>query len=243
MTTTSAVPAVSARSPQSGPPLLLPAVAFAALMVVSIVLSRQTPLPTDSAADTLAYYRDHATVAKVAGTLQFGASLPLAIWAAIAYQRLRRLGVTAPGPGIALVSGVLAAASMAVCGLTVWTAARAGGLGDAPLVRSLADLTFASGGPGHVVPFAVMLAGVAVPMLLLGFGPRGFAWAGLVLAGIGVLGTLALLSTSLGFFLPIARFGGLIWLIAASVLLPAQRPRRAAEAGAGDGAAADDRAA
>ncbi|WP_380279670.1 DUF4386 domain-containing protein [Kitasatospora purpeofusca] len=228
MTTTSAVPAASARRSQSGPPLLLPAVAFAALMVVSIVLARQTPLPTDSAADTLAYYKDHATAAKVSGTLQFGASLPLAVWAAIVYQRLRRLGVVAPGPGIALVSGVLASAAMALCGLTVWAASRTGDLGDAPLARSLADLAFASGGPGHVVPFAVMLAGVAVPMLLLGFGPKGFAWAGLVLAGIGVLGTLALLSTSLGFFLPIARFGGLIWLIAASVILPKQRPRRTA---------------
>ncbi|WP_328954868.1 DUF4386 domain-containing protein [Kitasatospora purpeofusca] len=230
MTTTSAVPAASARRQQSGPPLLLPAVAFAALMVVSIVLARQTPLPTDSAADTLAYYKDHATAAKVSGTLQFAASLPLAVWAAIVYQRLRRLGVTAPGPGIALVSGVLASASMALCGLTVWAASRSGDLGDASLARSLADLTFASGGPGHVVPFAVMLAGVAVPMLLLGFGPKGFAWAGLVLAGIGVLGTLALLNTSLGFFLPIARFGGLIWLIAASVILPKQRPRRTAGA-------------
>ncbi|MED7951223.1 MULTISPECIES: DUF4386 domain-containing protein [unclassified Streptomyces] len=228
MTTTSAAPAASARRQQSGPPLLLPAVAFAALMVVSIVLSRQTPLPTDSAADTLAYFRDHETAARVAGTLQFGASLPLAVWAAIVYQRLRRLGVSAPGPGIALVAGVLSAVSMATCGLTVWAASRAGGLGDAPLVRVLTDLLFATGGPGHVVPFGVMLAGVAVPMLLLGFGPKGFAWTGLVLAGIGVLGTLALLSTSLGFFLPIGRFGGLIWLIAASVILPKQRPRRTA---------------
>ncbi|MFE7563590.1 DUF4386 domain-containing protein [Kitasatospora sp. NPDC057500] len=206
--------------------MLLPAVAFAALMVVSIALARQTPLPTDSAADTLAYYKSHATAAKVAGTLQFGASVPLAVWAAIAYQRLRRLGVTAPGPGIALVSGVLSAASMALCGLTVWAASRAGDLGDAALARSLADLAFASGGPGHVVPFAVMLAGVAVPMLLLGFGPKGFARAGLVLAGVGVLGTLALLSTGLGFLLPIARFGGLVWLVAASVILPERRPSR-----------------
>ncbi|MFB6892806.1 DUF4386 domain-containing protein [Kitasatospora sp. NPDC056327] len=232
MTTTSAAPAALTRRRQTGPPLLLPAVAFAALMVASVVLARQTPLPTASAAETLAYYQEHGTAVKIAGTLQFGASLPLAVWAAIVHQRLRRLGVTAPGPGIALAAGVLSAAAMALCGLTLWAASRVGDLGDAPLARSLADLAFASGGPGHVVPFAVMLAGAAVPMLLLGFGPKGFARAGLVLAGIGVLGTLALLSTGLGFFLPIARFGGLIWLIAASVILPDQRPRSTGAAAA-----------
>ncbi|MED7949570.1 hypothetical protein, partial [Streptomyces sp. BE303] len=44
-----------------------------------------------------------------AGTTTLVASLPLAVWAAIVYQRLRRLGVSAPGPGIALVAGVLSA--------------------------------------------------------------------------------------------------------------------------------------
>ncbi len=231
MTTTSTVPTAPVRRRQSGPPLLLPAVAFAALMVVSIVLARSTPLPTASAEKTLAYYQDHATAARVSGCLQFAASLPLAIWTAIIYQRLRKLGVTAPGPAIALVGGVLASASMAMCGIFVWAASRSGSLGSAPLARTLTDLSFATGGPGHVVPFAVLLAGVAVPMLLLGIGPRGFAWAGLVLAGIGVLGTFALLNTNLGVPLPIARFGGLIWLIAASVILPRERPRRGVPAG------------
>lgn len=225
MATTSTAPAAPAQR-QSSPPLLLPALAFAALMVISVVLARSTPLPTADAAETLEYYRDHETAARISGCLQFTGAVPLAVWSALIYQRLRRLGVTAPGPVIALTGGTLAAAFMALCGLTVWVAARSGDLADETLTRSLADLTFATGGPGHVVTFGMLLAGVSVTMLMLGIGPRAFAWTGLVLAVIAGLGILALIDTDLGVPLPIGRFGGLIWLIAASVMLPRQRERR-----------------
>jgi hypothetical protein len=43
--------------------------------------------------------------------LVFGAALPLAIWTATIYRRLRTLGVTAPGTVIGLAGGILAAAS------------------------------------------------------------------------------------------------------------------------------------
>lgn len=226
--TTTTVHTPPAQRPQSGPPLLLPAVAFAVLMVVSIVLSRSIPQPTASAADTLKYFHDHETAARVAGCLQFAAAMPLAIWTAVVYRRLRRLGVNAPGPGIALIGGTLASMSLALCGLFGWAASRVGNLGSASLARTLDDLVFATGGPGHVVPFGLLLAGVAVPLWRLQIGPTAFAWAGLVLAFIAVLGTLVLLNTSLGVFLPIGRFGGLIWLLAVSVILPRHR-RRAAD--------------
>ncbi len=94
------------------------------------------------------------------------------------------------------------------------------------LARTLADLMFAAGGPAHVVAFDCSSPAVAVPALLVRLVPTGFAWSGIVLAAVAVLGTFALLDDSLGIVLPIARFGGLIWLIAASVLLPRERPRR-----------------
>lgn len=210
----------------SGPPLWIPALAFAALMIVSVVLARQTPQPTASAAEALAYYRDHETAARAAGVLQFGAAFPLAVWSAVAYRRLRLLGVTAPGPAIALAGGVMSAVAMALCGVLGWAASRSGSLGSPALARTLTDLMFATGGPVHVVAFGLLLAGVAVPALLVRLVPAGLAWAGIVLAVVAVLGTFALVDTSLGVALPIARFGGLIWLIAASVLLPRERPRR-----------------
>src|SRR5262249_48272061 len=93
------------------------------------------------------------------------------------------------------------------------------------LAKVLSDLSFAAGAAGFVVPFALLVAGVAVPSLILGLTPRPLAWFGLVVAAIGMVSTLTLLTSALDFTLPIARFGGLILLVAASVLLPASRHR------------------
>ena len=78
--------------------------------------------------------------------------------------------------------------------------------------------------------FGLLLAGVAVPMMLVGpgFGPasRPLGIAGVVLGAVAELSTLTLLTMGAAFTMPIARFGGLIWLIAVSLLLPASRAHR-----------------
>jgi hypothetical protein len=78
---------------------------------------------------------------------------------------------------------------------------------------------------------ALLIAGVAVPALILRLTPKPLAWAGLVIAAAGMLSTLTLLTSALDATLPIGRFGGLIWIIAVSVLLPASRHRLPAAAG------------
>jgi hypothetical protein len=161
--------------------------------------------------------------------LSVRAPQPSAIWAATAYRRLLTLGVTAPGAVIALAGGMLAAASLGLSGLITWTSSQPGAAADPAAARVLANLSFATGAAGFVVPLALLLAGVAVPSLLLDLVPRPLAWAGLVIAAIGVLSTFALLTPALDGTLPVGRFGGLLWLIAASIALP--RTRRAARTG------------
>jgi hypothetical protein len=90
-------------------------------------------------------------------------------------------------------------------------------------VRPLADLSFAAGGPGHVVFLGLLIAGLAVPSAVGRLLPRGLALAGVAIAAVAELSTLALISQPAAFLLPLARFGGLAWLIAAAVLLPVQR--------------------
>ena len=55
------------------------------------------------------------------------------------------------------------------------------------MVRALHDLAFLFGGPAHVVFLGLLLAGMAVPGLLLGLLPRATAWTGLVIAGLAEL--------------------------------------------------------
>jgi hypothetical protein len=209
--------------PQGGPPLLVVALAYGALMITSVILSARTPQPSASAAALLAFERSHRTGLQVAGFLSFGASAPLAIWSATVYRRLRTLGVTAPGAVIALAGGLLAAASLAMSGLISWTSAQVAPIASPALARALGDLGFAAGSAGFVVPLGLLLAGVSVPSLILRLTPRLWAWFGLVVAAVSMLATFVLLTTALDPTLPIGRFGSLIWLIGVSVLLPRTR--------------------
>jgi hypothetical protein len=209
----------------------VPALAYGALMIAAVALSAGGPQPGTSAAATLSYAQAHAGQLHVAAVLTFGAAAPLAIWAATIYRRLHTLGVTAPGTVIGLAGGILAAASIALSGLLTWVAAEVAADAGPALARVLFDLSFAAGAAGFVVPSALLVAGVAVPALLLRLTPRWLAWAGLVIAAAGVLATLTLLTSALDATLPIGRFGGLIWIVAVSVLLPASRRRLPARAG------------
>ena len=207
-----------------GPPLLVPVLAYGALMVAAVILSATSPQPSASAVSVLVYDRGHHDALELAGCLGFAASLPLAVWTATVYRQLRtRLGVTAPGAVIGLAGGLLAAASLGLTGLVNWTNAQAPAGGDPAAARMLADLSFATGSAGFVAPLGLLIAGIAVPALILRLLPRPLAWAGLVIALASAASTFALLTSALDFTLPVGRFLGLAWLIAASVALPVSR--------------------
>ena len=220
-----------ARPPQSGPPLgLLAAVSLALLLaglVVGVALAGGVmPLPYGSAAEIQDYVAGHhaAAVAIAVGT--FGSSIPLAIYAATASARLRQLGITAPGATIALAGGLLASAGLGLSSLTAWTLSRPEVTADAALVRALYYLTYLTGGPWHVVTLGLLIAGIAVPGLIVGLLPRALAWTGLVIAGLAELTTLVLIWPGLSPLLPVCRFTGLVWLIVAGAMLPLRRPNK-----------------
>ena len=208
---------------QGGPPPLIPALVYGALLIAAVALLAGAPHPGTPAASALAWDRAHTGVLHAAALVVFGAAVPLAIWTATVYRRLRTLGVTAPGAVIGLSGGLLASASLALSGLVIWTLAETAPSISPALAQVLMDLSFAAGAAGFVVPLALLLAGVAVPSLILRLTPRPFAWAGLVIAAVGVVSTFTLVTPALDATLPIARFGGLAWIIAASLLLPANR--------------------
>ena len=112
---------------------------------------------------------------------------------------------------------------LALSSLTTWTLSRPEVTSDAALVRALYYLTYLTGGPWHVVTLGLLIAGIAVPGLIVRLMPLPVAWTGLVIAGIAELTTLVLIWPGLSPLLPLARFTGLIWLIVAGALLPLRR--------------------
>jgi len=208
--------------PTSGPPLVVPAAFYAAFTIIGVAAAAGAPLPDASGAETLAYVRSHETALRLSAFGFVAAAIPLAIWTASVSGRLRAWGV-GPGAHIAQVGGTIGAALLAFTGLAQWTLMRVE-TGDA-VAKALRDLMFTIGGVGLVTFFGLLLAGVAVPMLLTGTHRR-VAIVGIALAAIAELSTLSLLFPVANATLPIARFGGLIWIIVASAMLPLSRPRR-----------------
>jgi hypothetical protein len=84
-------------------------------------------------------------------------------------------------------------------------------------------LAFAVGGPGLVATSGLLVAGIAATAGLGGLVPRWLLWSGLAIAAVSELSTLTLLDAAFLPLLPIARFSGLAWLIAAGAWLPKTR--------------------
>jgi len=220
------------RPVQGGPPLaLLAAISLVLLLIglaVGVSLGGIMPLPFGSSTTVQDYVAGNHAAGQAIAVGVFASSIPLAIYAATVSARLRQLGITAPGATIALAGGLLASAGLGMSSLLAWTLSRPEVTSDVPLVRALYYLTFLTGGPWHVVALGLLLAGIAVPGLIVGLLPRSVAWTGLVIAVVAELTTLVLIWPALSPLLPVARFAGLVWLIVAGALLPLRRRNRQA---------------
>jgi hypothetical protein len=215
-------------SRQVGPPLLALALISVALFAASLVVGASGggpfPSPYDHTRDVIAFFSGHATAVRVAAALQFASAVPLAILAASLSSRLRYLGFArVPGVLIASAGGTLASGMLAVSALAQWVLSRPATAASPGVIRPLADLAFATGGPGTVVFLGLLVAGIAVPAAIGRLLPRPVWVGGIAFAAVAELCTIALVSKPAAVLLPIARFGSLAWLTAAAALLPASR--------------------
>ena len=169
------------------------------------------------------FFADHGFAVRFASMLQLGSAIPLGIYAATIYARQQRLGIRVPGPNIGLFGGTAAAILLAVSAIVTWTQSQDVVSANPELTHALAYMSFAAGGFGHVLGLGLLVAGIAVPALLLRLVPTWFAWIGLVIAVLAELSFLTMVLELLQFLIPIGRFGSLIWLVAAGFLLPKTR--------------------
>ena len=222
-------PSAGRRRSSGGPPLGVLAIVHAALFVaallVGMLLAGGTAFvsPFEGAAAVTAHAQHDWAAIRVGAMLQFGSAVPLGIYAATAFARLQRLGVRVPGPAIGFAGGLTASLLLMVSALCGYVLSRPELAGDARLALAIAFLSFATGGVGYVTGLGLLIAGMAVPGVILGLLPRWLGWAGLVIAALSELSFLSLAIEPLQFLLPIGRFGGMLWLIVAGFLLPIDR--------------------
>jgi hypothetical protein len=226
---TDAIETGPGRTRSGGPhPGILAAVSLGIFLLSLVLAAAMTGgqvfvSPFAPAAQIARFYQDNAASARIAGMLQFGSAVPLGIFAATVYARQLRLGVRVPGPAIGYFGGIAAAVFLMISGLVTWVLGQPDVAANLGVVQALALLGFAAGGVGFVVGLGLLVAGLAVPALILRFVPRWLAWTGLVLAALSEISFLSLGVPPLQFLLPIGRFGGMVWLVAVGFLLPVTR--------------------
>jgi hypothetical protein len=212
-----------------GPPLALPGFIFLGLFAGSLVAGAiltgggPPPIPFGASDESLRYFVNHATAVRMAAFLQFGAAIPLGIFTATVVSRFHFLGVDVAGVTIALFGGLSASFFLAASGLSQWVLSSPGVADVTANARVLQLLVFATGGPGHVVPLGLLLAGVSITGGLTRLLPRWLMWFGVVLAIVAELSTLTLISERAAVFLPLARFPAFIWILCVAFALPSRR--------------------
>jgi hypothetical protein len=194
---------------------------LAGLYPVTIFGGRPYFPPPSAPLDAItAFFQSRSSAVLLCAFLQFGAAIPLGIFAATVASQLRFLGIRAAGSNIAFFGGVATAFNMIVSSSLLWAMSYPGVAQDRTLVQALYRFDFALGGPGFSVPFGLLIAGIAVTAGLGRLLPRWLALIGLLIALAGELSWLVIIFPKLLFLIPLTRFPGFLWLIAAGFLLP-----------------------
>jgi hypothetical protein len=149
--------------------------------------------------------------------------VPLGIFTATVVSRLRFHHVDVAGVDIASFGGFAAAVFLGVSALSFWALSQPGVAGDPGAMRVAQLIGFAAGGVGHTVCLGLLAAGVSVPCLVFRLMPRWISIVGLVCAAICALSVFSLVAPWATPLLPLGRFPGYAWLIAAGFALPRTR--------------------
>jgi hypothetical protein len=220
---------ISRRRRPDGPNAGVLGIVAVALTVASVVVpplfaeGAFFPSPLASANTVNSYLVRHRDAVTATGFLVFAAAVPMGIYAATTYSRLLKLGVRVPGPNIAFFGGIAASILLSISGLLTWAMGQPVAGQSPALLHTLDYVVYALGGVGFVGGLGLLVAGIAVPALILGLAPCWLAWGGLVLAALSELSFIALVLPPLAFLLPIGRFLGLAWLLTVGFLLPLNR--------------------
>ncbi|HMH42200.1 MAG TPA: hypothetical protein VK557_01845 [Pyrinomonadaceae bacterium] len=188
--------------------------------VISFTGGPHFPGPWESSDTIATYFQGHPKAVMICAFLQFGAAIPLGIFTATMVSRFRFLGVRAAGPSIALFGGLMTAFNMALTSLILWVMAYPGIAQEVGVLRALYYLGFAIGSMGFSVPMGLLIAGLSVPAAIMKLLPKWLIVSGFALGIIGELSAFNLVIPQVLFLIPLTRFPGFVWLIAAGFALP-----------------------
>jgi hypothetical protein len=183
------------------------------------------PGPTASVAEMVAFFSHRQAGVLLCAFLQFGSAIPLGIFTTTAIARMKFLGVRAAGIEIALFGGLATSISLMTSASFLWAMTYPGIPENADVLHALYRVSFAIGGPGYSVPFGLLAAGISIPAAFYKLMPKWVIILGLIVAMIGELSWFEILSVKLLPLIPLTRFPGIVWIIAAGFSLAKNKKR------------------
>jgi hypothetical protein len=177
------------------------------------------PGPTASVNEIVAFFSQRQGATLLCAFLQFGSAVPLGIFTMSMVARLKYLGVRAAGADLALFGGLATAMGIVISSCILWAMAYPGIAQDANLLHALYRVSFGIGGPGYSVFFGLLAAGVSITAGLYKLLPKWIVILGLVVAVVGELSWFEILNVKLLPLIPLTRFPGFVWMIAAGFSL------------------------
>lgn len=173
------------------------------------------PRPTASAAEMVNFFSHRQAGVLLCAFLQFGSAIPLGIFTTTMIARLKFLGVRAAGLEIALFGGLTTAIGLVVGTSFLWATTYPGISQNADLLHAIYRISFGIEGPGYSVAFGLLAAGISIPAAYSKMLPKWVVILGLFVATAGVLSWFEILSVRLLPLIPLTRFPGFAWIIAA----------------------------
>jgi len=180
-------------------------------------------VPHDSASAAV-FVSEHSRAIRWGSFCEFASAIPLGLFMAISLGRLRSLAIHAAGEQVAALGALAAPLMLAGSAMATWSLTRPGVADASGAVAALQSIGFDGGGPGFAVFLGLFVAGVSVAagwQLLI---PRWLMGLGIVVAAAGELSMLTLLNFTAGYFIPVARFLSLLWMLGIALQLPVAVP-------------------
>jgi hypothetical protein len=220
----------------AGPPLGLVATIYTVLFLAGLYPVTMFgghpyyPGPWESADTIAAFFQARPTAVRVCAFLQFGAAIPLGIFAASIVSRLQFLGARVAGVSIALFGGIATAVTIMVASTALWVMSQPGIAENRAVLQALYWLAQGFGGAGFSVPFGILVAGVTIPAAFMRLIPKWIVILGIAVAICGELSCLYLMVPGALPLIPLARFPGFVWMIAIGFVLPSSIARASSTA-------------
>ncbi|HEX4065755.1 MAG TPA: hypothetical protein VHZ09_06990 [Acidobacteriaceae bacterium] len=224
--TSSGLPTPAPRIHHQGPPPGILATIYTVLFCTGLyfvtVFSAKPyfPGPWEPASTIAAFFQVRPDAARLCAFFHFGAAIVLGLFTATVVNQMRFLGVRAAGVNIALFGGLATTFNMFVSAFTMWALAQHGIAQDTGVTAAFYYFGFAFGGVGFSVPLGLLMAGVSIPAIFMKLLPRWVTILGIALGVVGELSWLTMLFPKMVVLIPLTRFPGFVWLIAAGFLLP-----------------------